>query len=107
MATSRVRATSSSKEDGSTRASSSSVNVESAIRRAAAGALRRAHTTFWFYSGTTDRLLPQNTRFAAELRDVHLPHTYFVVRGGHNWALWRGNAAGAYLAASRRLAGGA
>ena len=31
------------------------------------------------------------------------PHRFFLVRGGHNWALWRGNAADAYLAASRRL----
>jgi enterochelin esterase-like enzyme len=25
------------------------------------------------------------------------------VRGGHNWAIWRGNAARAYLSASRRI----
>ena len=34
-----------------------------------------------------------------------LRHRFFVVRGGHNWALWRGNAARAYLAASRGLRG--
>jgi len=29
------------------------------------------------------------------------------VRGGHNWALWRGNASKALLAASRHLGDGA
>ena len=29
-----------------------------------------------------------------------MPHLFFLVRGGHNWALWRGNAADAYLAAA-------
>ena len=28
-----------------------------------------------------------------------------IVHGGHNWALWRGNAADAYLAASKHLGG--
>jgi enterochelin esterase-like enzyme len=68
-------------------------------------ALRRAGVSFWFYTGSNDRLRMQNTRFAAELRKAHLRHEYFVVRGGHTWALWRGNAARAYLAASRRLRG--
>jgi enterochelin esterase-like enzyme len=70
---------------------------------AAARALRRAHTYFWFYSGTDDRFLPQNAAFAAQLRDARVPFRFALVRGGHNWALWRGNAAGAYLAAARRL----
>ena len=34
-------------------------------------------------------------------RDV--AHRFFLVRGGHNWALWRGNAARAYLVASEAL----
>lgn len=72
---------------------------------AAAPALRRAHTFFWFYSGSDDRFLPQNAAFAAELARRGLAHRFFVVRGGHNWALWRGNAARAMLAASRRLRG--
>jgi enterochelin esterase-like enzyme len=67
--------------------------------------LKRDHVYFWFYSGLTDRLRRQNTAFAAELQKLHVPHRYYVVRGGHNWALWRGNAARAYLAASRRLSG--
>ncbi len=70
---------------------------------AAAPALRRTHTFFWFYSGTNDRFRHQNAAFAARLAALGLPHRYFLVRGGHNWAVWRGNAAHAYLAASRRI----
>ena len=69
----------------------------------AANALRRAGTYVWFYSGTDDHFRDQNARFARELRQLGLPHRYFVVRGGHNWALWRGNASRALLALSRRL----
>jgi enterochelin esterase-like enzyme len=68
-----------------------------------ARALRRAHTYFWFYSGTGDHFLQQNAAFAAELRKAHLPHRFLVVRGGHNWALWRGNASRALLAMARRI----
>ncbi len=57
----------------------------------------------WFYSGTDDRFRPQNARFARRLNRLHLPHRFFLVRGGHNWALWRGNASRALLALSRRL----
>lgn len=71
--------------------------------KAAAAKLRRAHTYFWLYSGTDDRFRAQNAQFAQELGAEHLAHRYFVVRGGHNWALWRGNAARAYLAASKEL----
>jgi enterochelin esterase-like enzyme len=71
----------------------------------AAPALRRAGTYLWFYSGTDDRRRAQNISFAADLAQLHLPHRFFVVRGGHNWALWRGNAARALLALSRRLHG--
>ncbi len=72
---------------------------------AAAPELRRSHTFIWFYSGSDDQLLRQNTAFARELTEYAIPHRFFVVRGGHNWALWRGNAAKAYLAASRRADG--
>jgi enterochelin esterase-like enzyme len=65
--------------------------------------LRRAHTYIWFYSGTGDHFLRQNTAFAAELRRHHLPFHYFVVHGGHNWGIWRGNASRALLAMSQRL----
>jgi enterochelin esterase-like enzyme len=68
--------------------------------------LRQSHTYFWFYSGTTDPLHEQNREFAAELAHEHLPHRYRQFRGGHNWALWRGNAERSYLVAARRLAHG-
>ncbi len=70
---------------------------------AAAPALRRAHTYFWLYSGTDDRFLYQNRAFAAELAQARIAHRLRIVHGGHNWALWRGNAALSYLAASRHL----
>jgi enterochelin esterase-like enzyme len=72
---------------------------------AAAPMLRRAKTYVWFYSGTDDRFRTQNSAFAAELARLHVPHRFFLVRGGHNWALWRGNAARALLAVSRRFHG--
>ena len=80
-------------------------NSPQATVGASAAALRGAHTTIWFYSGTGDRELAQNRSFAQQLTSLGLRHRFFVVRGGHNWALWRGNAARAYLAASRGLRG--
>ena len=71
----------------------------------AAAALRHMHTFFWFYSGTDDKFRTQNAAFASALTRERLPHRFFLVRGGHNWALWRGSAARAMLAASRRLSG--
>jgi enterochelin esterase-like enzyme len=68
-----------------------------------AAALRAAHTYFWFYSGSNDRLLGQNRQFAAALHRLEIPYRFLVSRGGHNWALWRGNAGVALLAAGRRL----
>jgi enterochelin esterase-like enzyme len=70
---------------------------------AAAPKLRRAHTYLWFYSGSDDHFRHQNEAFAQLLTAARIPHRFFLVRGGHNWALWRGNAARAYLAAARRL----
>jgi enterochelin esterase-like enzyme len=72
--------------------------------RANARILRRLHTYFWFYSGTDDPLRLQNQEFAAELSAARIPHVYLELRGGHNWALWRGMAARSYLVAARRLA---
>ena len=68
-----------------------------------ARAVRRARTYFWFYSGLDDRLRRQNRAFAAELEAARIPHTYEELPGGHNWALWRGNAEPSLLAAARRL----
>jgi enterochelin esterase-like enzyme len=70
---------------------------------AATAALRRAHTYFWFYSGSDDKFRRQNAAFARGLEAHRIPHRFFLVGGGHNWALWRGNAVRSYLAAARRL----
>jgi enterochelin esterase-like enzyme len=69
----------------------------------AASALRRAHTFVWSYSGTDDRFRTQNAAFASALARAHVAHRFFLVRGGHNWALWRGNAARSLLAISKRI----
>ena len=75
------------------------------VARAAPSLLRHG-VSFWFYTGTEDaHFRAQNARFAAELAALGIPHRFFLVRGGHNWALWRGNAARAYLAFSRGLRG--
>ena len=71
---------------------------------AAAPQLRRNRTFFWFYSGTSDPLHPQNRAFAEQLRKLRVPHVYFESSGGHNWALWRGNAWRAFVTAARHLA---
>ena len=70
----------------------------------AAARLRRNHVFVWFYIGSDDGFRAQNAAFARALTRERIPHRFFVVRGGHNWALWRGNAARAYLVASRSLA---
>jgi enterochelin esterase-like enzyme len=70
---------------------------------AAAPRLRRDHTYFWLYTGKDDRFLGQNESFVSLLAHDHVAHRFRLVHGGHNWALWRGNAADAYLAASKHL----
>ena len=69
-----------------------------------APALRDNKTYFWFYSGSDDSLQRQNRDFATALTAARIPHTYLDLRGGHNWALWRGMAWRAYLTAAKRLA---
>jgi len=71
-----------------------------------APALRRARTYVWFYSGTTDRLRHQNEAFAAALGHAGIAHRFFLVHGGHNWGLWRGEASRALTAAASHLAHG-
>ena len=68
-----------------------------------APALRRRHTYFWLYTGKDDGLRAQNSAFARALAAKHVPHAYFELAGGHNWAIWRGMAWRAYLAAAQRL----
>ena len=70
---------------------------------AAAALLRRDRTFFWIYTGRDDHFAPQNVAFAALLAREHLRYRFRLLNGGHNWALWRGNAADAYLAASEHL----
>lgn len=67
-----------------------------------ARAVRRNRTYFWFYVGQTDgkTYLRQNASFAAELGSRGISHHYFVVAGGHTWAVWRRTARQALLAAA-------
>jgi len=68
-----------------------------------AGALRESGTYVWGYSGTTDSFRSQDAEFAAALARHGIPHRFKLVRGGHNWAIWRAQAADSLLAASRHL----
>jgi enterochelin esterase-like enzyme len=70
-----------------------------------ASALRKAKTYIWAYSGTADSFHAENTAFADELTRAGIVHRFRLVRGGHNWAIWRDQAAGALLAASAHLGG--
>jgi enterochelin esterase-like enzyme len=68
-----------------------------------AATLRRRGVYFWFYSGTRDPLSSQNVRFARELTRFRIAHSFFLVHGGHDWSLWRGNAESALIAADKHL----
>ncbi len=68
-----------------------------------AATLRRRHVFFWFYTGSGDPLSRQNVRFARELARYRIGHSFFLLHGGHDWALWRGNAESALIAADRHL----
>jgi enterochelin esterase-like enzyme len=74
---------------------------------ARAAALRAHHDFVWLYSGATDPLRADNQRFAQALRRNQVPFRFSLPHGGHDWALWRGQASNALLAASRHLAHGA
>jgi enterochelin esterase-like enzyme len=65
--------------------------------------LRTDHTYVWFYSGSHDHFRHQNASFAQMLGKDGIPYHFFLVPGGHNWALWRGQASNALLAAARHL----
>jgi enterochelin esterase-like enzyme len=73
---------------------------------AVAPQLRREGAYVWFYTGSKDSLRKQNAHFAAELARYHIRHKFFLVDGGHTWALWRGNAWQAVQVASAHLAHG-
>jgi enterochelin esterase-like enzyme len=70
-----------------------------------AAVLRAHHTFIWFYTGSGDALRAQNQAFARELEQLRIRHRFAVHRGGHDWALWRAQAANALLAASKHLGG--
>ncbi|HSC50508.1 MAG TPA: alpha/beta hydrolase-fold protein [Gaiellaceae bacterium] len=72
----------------------------------AARTLRRQGAYLWFYTGDKDSLRTQNYAFAHELARLHVRHRFFVVSGGHTWALWRSNAWQAISVASAHLAHG-
>jgi S-formylglutathione hydrolase FrmB len=67
--------------------------------------LRAAGTYIWFYSGRNDPLRRQNDAFAAALSRAQVRYRYMVLRGRHDWRLWRGQAESAFLAAAHHLAG--
>jgi len=74
--------------------------------RRAAPALRAERDYVWFYTGSKDSLRRENAGFAGELSRLHIAHRFFVVPGGHTWALWRSNAWQAIAVASAHLAHG-
>ena len=76
------------------------------VLQSVAPKLRRAHTFFWFYSGKDDSYRLQNRAFARELARDGIPYRYHEFRGGHNWALWRGQATRSLRFVERRLARG-
>jgi enterochelin esterase-like enzyme len=78
-------------------------NSPSVLLPRIAPTLRRDHTYIWFYTGTTYRLKAQNEAFARSLAKLHVRHHFFVVQGGHEWAVWRRYATNAYLFAARYL----
>jgi S-formylglutathione hydrolase FrmB len=71
-----------------------------------AARLRAAGVRFWFYTGIHDapHLRAQNRLFAAELTRLGILHRSIVVRGGHNWRVWRAMGPAALVYASRHLA---
>lgn len=68
--------------------------------------LRRDHVHVWFYVCKHDEFPNQNLRFASLLTSYGIPHTFRIVRGGHNWGAWRRNVPAAFMAAARLLAHG-
>jgi enterochelin esterase-like enzyme len=65
-----------------------------------AHSLRIHHVYIWFFIGNDDQFFRQNVQFAAELNQLHLPHEFFWVVGGHLWRPWRKEMGRALLAAS-------
>jgi S-formylglutathione hydrolase FrmB len=70
-----------------------------------AGSLRAAQTYIWFYSGISDPLRRQNEAFAAALARAHIRFRYLLLRGRHDWRLWRDEAEAALLIVAQHLPG--
>ncbi len=68
-----------------------------------AHALRLRHSFVWFYTASADPLRGQNVAFAAQLKRLGIPSRFAVLHGGHDWSLWRDQAANGLLAASKHL----
>jgi enterochelin esterase-like enzyme len=71
-----------------------------------AAAVRRDGDYVWFYVGTGDgpATQAQNAAFAGQLARDRITHTFFVVKGGHTWAVWRKYGGQALLAAAGHVA---
>jgi enterochelin esterase-like enzyme len=80
-------------------------NSPSTIIGRQAASVRAAGTFIWFYTASGDAMRAQNVAFAKQLTRLAIPHRFMVFRGGHDWALWRAQAANALLAASKHLGG--
>jgi len=78
-------------------------NSPAAIVGAQARAARAQGTFIWFYTASGDTMRAQNVAFAHELARLRIPYHFTVYRGGHDWALWRAQAANALLSASKHL----
>ena len=75
-------------------------------RRRRAGASARRTSSSGSTAAATTASARRTPPSRARSPQTGVAHRFRVVRGGHNWALWRGNAADAYLAASRHLGAG-
>ena len=82
-------------------------NSPASLLPSRAAAFRAHHGFVWFYTGSTDRLRVDNQQFAVALRHYGVAFRFSTLRGGHDWALWRGQAANALLAASEHIGRGA
>jgi enterochelin esterase-like enzyme len=80
-------------------------NSPAAIIGRQAPALRAHHTFVWLYTASGDAMRKQNVAFARQLARLRIAHRFTVFHGGHDWALWRAQAADALLAASKHLGG--
>lgn len=54
-----------------------------------AAQLRAHHAYVWLYTGTRDYTVRGAKKFAQELSNLHIAHSYTVHLGRHDWRLWR------------------